>query len=158
MTSAGELSEGVVMLGEAAGLASTPEARQLIEHARAELQDPDVPASAKHDVALGEELLAVVLRDEHREGRVRLDAPQTIEADRLRARFGAWYELFPRSWGGLAGVQAQLPGSPSSGSTCSTCRRSTRSASPTARAPTTGSSRGRPIPARRMRSGRLRRP
>ncbi len=105
----GELSEGVVMLGAAAGQASTPEARQLIEHVRAQLQDPDVPASAKHDIALGEELLAVVLRDEHREGRVRLDAPQTIEADRLRARFGAWYELFPRSWGGLRAVEAQLP-------------------------------------------------
>ena len=28
----------------------------------------------------------------------------------MRARFGSWYELFPRSWGGLAGVQEQLPG------------------------------------------------
>jgi starch synthase (maltosyl-transferring) len=25
------------------------------------------------------------------------------------ARFGAWYELFPRSWGGFEGVRAQLP-------------------------------------------------
>ncbi|MDQ6729332.1 MAG: alpha-1,4-glucan--maltose-1-phosphate maltosyltransferase [Actinomycetota bacterium] len=105
----GELSEGVVMLGEALDQASTPEARQLIAHARAQLQDPDVPAGAKHDVALGEELLAVVLRDERHEGQVRLDTPQTIEAERLRARFGAWYELFPRSWGGLQAVQAQLP-------------------------------------------------
>ena len=32
-----------------------------------------------------------------------------IEVDRLRARFGAWYEMFPRSWGGLAGVRDQLP-------------------------------------------------
>ena len=35
--------------------------------------------------------------------------PLTIEVDRLRARFGSWYELFPRSWGGLRGVEAQLP-------------------------------------------------
>ena len=27
----------------------------------------------------------------------------------MRARFGAWYELFPRSWGGLEGVEEQLP-------------------------------------------------
>ena len=40
---------------------------------------------------------------------VTLDQPLTIEVDRLRARFGAWYELFPRSWGGLRGVEAQLP-------------------------------------------------
>ena len=29
--------------------------------------------------------------------------------ERLRARFGSWYELFPRSFGGFAGVAAQLP-------------------------------------------------
>ena len=32
-----------------------------------------------------------------------------IDVDRLRARFGAWYELFPRSWGGFRGVAAVLP-------------------------------------------------
>ena len=36
----------------------------------------------------------------------------TLEADveRERARFGAWYELFPRSWGGFTGVEKVLPG------------------------------------------------
>ena len=43
------------------------------------------------------------------EERVTLDEPQTVEVDRLRARFGAWYEMFPRSWGGLQGVERQLP-------------------------------------------------
>jgi starch synthase (maltosyl-transferring) len=33
----------------------------------------------------------------------------TILVDRERARFGAWYELFPRSWGGFAGVERVLP-------------------------------------------------
>ena len=32
-----------------------------------------------------------------------------VDADRVLARFGSWYELFPRSWGGFAGVRAQLP-------------------------------------------------
>jgi starch synthase (maltosyl-transferring) len=68
-----------------------------------------VPDSAKHDVALGEELAAAVEADHDRHGRVELDQPQVIEVDRLRARFGAWYEMFPRSWGGLRGVQRQLP-------------------------------------------------
>jgi starch synthase (maltosyl-transferring) len=27
----------------------------------------------------------------------------------VRARFGSWYELFPRSWGGFAGVEKVLP-------------------------------------------------
>jgi starch synthase (maltosyl-transferring) len=32
-----------------------------------------------------------------------------LEVDRELARFGAWYELFPRSWGGFAGVEELLP-------------------------------------------------
>ena len=44
-----------------------------------------------------------------RHGATALRTPLTIEVDRERARFGAWYELFPRSWGGFAGVQSQLP-------------------------------------------------
>ena len=32
-----------------------------------------------------------------------------VDVDRERARFGAWYELFPRSWGGFAGVERALP-------------------------------------------------
>ncbi len=35
--------------------------------------------------------------------------PLEVIVDRERARFGSWYELFPRSWGGFAGVEAQLP-------------------------------------------------
>jgi starch synthase (maltosyl-transferring) len=32
-----------------------------------------------------------------------------IQVDPVLARFGSWYELFPRSWGGLRGVREQLP-------------------------------------------------
>ena len=32
-----------------------------------------------------------------------------VDVDRVLARFGSWYELFPRSWGGFAGVRKQLP-------------------------------------------------
>jgi starch synthase (maltosyl-transferring) len=35
--------------------------------------------------------------------------PLELIVDRERARFGSWYELFPRSWGGFAGVEKQLP-------------------------------------------------
>ncbi len=105
----GELSEGVVLLRAAAGRARSAEARRLIEHAVAELGNEAVPDSAKHDIALGQELLNAVEAGHERHGLVRLDPPQTLEVDRLRARFGAWYEMFPRSWGGLAGVERQLP-------------------------------------------------
>jgi starch synthase (maltosyl-transferring) len=32
-----------------------------------------------------------------------------VDVDRVRARFGSWYELFPRSWGGFRGVTEVLP-------------------------------------------------
>jgi len=32
-----------------------------------------------------------------------------VEVERPRARAGAWYELFPRSWGGLSGVARIVP-------------------------------------------------
>jgi starch synthase (maltosyl-transferring) len=35
--------------------------------------------------------------------------PLAVLVDRERARFGAWFELFPRSWGGFAGVERVLP-------------------------------------------------
>jgi starch synthase (maltosyl-transferring) len=35
-------------------------------------------------------------------------ATYEVDVDRVLARFGSWYELFPRSWGGFKGVQAQL--------------------------------------------------
>src|SRR5262245_42369558 len=38
-----------------------------------------------------------------------LPKPLELDVDRERARFGAWYELFPRSWGGFRGVAAVLP-------------------------------------------------
>jgi starch synthase (maltosyl-transferring) len=43
-----------------------------------------------------------------RDGEVITDAFE-VDVDRVLARFGAWYELFPRSWGGFKGVAAVLP-------------------------------------------------
>jgi starch synthase (maltosyl-transferring) len=36
-------------------------------------------------------------------------ATYSVDADRELARFGSWYELFPRSWGGFAGARELLP-------------------------------------------------
>jgi starch synthase (maltosyl-transferring) len=106
---AGELSEGALLLRDA--LTRTPSAadRTLIEHALLTIEDPTLAEAAKHDVALGPELLEAVERTQERHGSVTLERPLAIEVDRLRARFSAWYELFPRSWGGLAGVEKRLP-------------------------------------------------
>jgi starch synthase (maltosyl-transferring) len=44
-----------------------------------------------------------------RHGLVSLPEPLRLDVERERARLGAWYELFPRSWGGFKGVERLLP-------------------------------------------------
>jgi starch synthase (maltosyl-transferring) len=106
---AGEMSEGIVLLRAAAQRGRAKRDRALIEHALLTLEDEAVPETAKHDIALGPELFSAVERCQERHGSATLAQPLVIEVDRVRARFGAWYELFPRSWGGLRGVERQLP-------------------------------------------------
>jgi starch synthase (maltosyl-transferring) len=105
----GEMSEGIVLLRAAAERAGSTAEEQLIEHALEALQDRSIPEAAKHDVALGPELFDAVERRQERHRSTTLQQPLRIEVDRERARYGAWYELFPRSWGGLKGVEQQLP-------------------------------------------------
>jgi len=58
------------------------------------------------DVTL-EDAVAAPAGDRH--GEVRSPLELGVDVDREVARFGAWYELFPRSWGGFAGVARVLP-------------------------------------------------
>jgi starch synthase (maltosyl-transferring) len=53
-----------------------------------------------------EEALAAPAGDRHGEAS---SEPLEVDVDRELGRFGAWYELFPRSWGGFAGVAKVLP-------------------------------------------------
>jgi starch synthase (maltosyl-transferring) len=106
---AGEISEGVLLLKTAASAATDKADKALIRHAIDTLADEDVPESAKHDIALGPELFDTVERIQPRHGAATLQQPIPLEVDRSRARFGSWYELFPRSWGGFRGVEQQLP-------------------------------------------------
>jgi starch synthase (maltosyl-transferring) len=53
-----------------------------------------------------ETALASTATDRHGTTRSELYA---VEVDRELGRFGAWYELFPRSFGGFAGVERVLP-------------------------------------------------
>ena len=71
------------------------------------------------ELSEGAALLGVAVADRRggprRRGRrpLRADRQPTetleIVADAERATFGSWYELFPRSWGGFAGVEKLLP-------------------------------------------------
>jgi starch synthase (maltosyl-transferring) len=53
-----------------------------------------------------EEGLAADAGDRHDEAR---SQTYEVDVDRVLARFGSWYELFPRSWGGFLGVTETLP-------------------------------------------------
>ena len=57
----------------------------------------------------GWHVAAPALGAKDRHGKASLDRPLEVDVDRERARFGAWYELFPRSWGGFAGVEKVRP-------------------------------------------------
>jgi starch synthase (maltosyl-transferring) len=106
---AGELSEGVVLLEAAAERAKAATDRRLIQHAIRTLNDADAPEEAKHDAALGPELAAAIDRYPDRTESAELAAPFALNVDRELARFGSWYELFPRSWGGFKGTAEAIP-------------------------------------------------
>jgi starch synthase (maltosyl-transferring) len=101
---AGELSEGVVLLEDAANRAEAGDDRATIERSLDSLK-----AGGSPDAALAPDLFDVVERTAERHGATRLPQTLAIEVDRVRARFSAWYELFPRSWGGLKAVEEQIP-------------------------------------------------
>jgi starch synthase (maltosyl-transferring) len=53
-----------------------------------------------------EQGLAATAGDRHGEA---CSETYEVDVDRVLARFSAWYELFPRSWGGFTGVAEMLP-------------------------------------------------
>jgi starch synthase (maltosyl-transferring) len=105
----GELSEGVVLLERVRERAKGEDDRAVLDRALAILRDAGAPEEARHEAALAPELFDVVERCDARHGATRLPKALPIEVDRVRARFSSWYELFPRSWGGLEGVRQQVP-------------------------------------------------
>ena len=106
---AGELSEGIVLLHDAARRAASHDDRAAIELAIQTLRGNGIPDGARYEAALDANLFEVVERTQERHGAVTLKQPLNLDVDRVRARFSSWYELFPRSWGGIRGVEQQLP-------------------------------------------------
>ena len=100
----GELSEGEVLLEQAAERAKGAD-RALVERALTGLRDE----GANPEIALDPELFAAIERHPDRSRATTMDRELHVDVDPVKARFGTWYELFPRSWGGLQGVTKQLP-------------------------------------------------
>jgi starch synthase (maltosyl-transferring) len=104
---ASELLEGVALLDELAGrLRGEP--RKSVQEALDALRS-EAPQKERVAAALAPELASALEAHPERREATSLPRPLEIDVDRERARFGAWYELFPRSWGSFKGVEAVLP-------------------------------------------------
>jgi starch synthase (maltosyl-transferring) len=102
-----EVIEGAELLRAARPTAALIDG-QRIDAALKLADDEAADLEAKLDAVLHPRLLEAVERNPERRDPV-TGPPLSVEVERERARFGAWYELFPRSWGGFDGVRAQLP-------------------------------------------------
>jgi starch synthase (maltosyl-transferring) len=105
----GELSEGGLLLSHAAERSKSQEDRATIEGALTVLNDETAEETRKLGAALAENVFEAVERQAERGDAVTLESPLPLEVDRVRGRYGSWYEMFPRSWGGLKGVEERLP-------------------------------------------------
>jgi starch synthase (maltosyl-transferring) len=96
-----ELSEGRALVQAAADRAGTDDRTRLYEQlarwAESRSQDDQL------QLALQETLAHLVRRSEPRVALTVYDRELIVIADRVRARYGAWYEMFPRSQGTVAG-------------------------------------------------------
>jgi starch synthase (maltosyl-transferring) len=104
---AGEVIEGAELLRAARPRADLIDG-QRIDAALKVAEDDAATLEARLDAVLHPRLLEAVERNPERRDFV-TGNPLSACVERERARFGAWYELFPRSWGGFDGVRAQLP-------------------------------------------------
>ncbi len=111
---ASELLEGAALVRRTAEGVRGEEGEWLREWAEAMCKDDD--RTANIEAALDPLLAAVMARHQERGGGVEFDRILRVRVDRQRARFGAWYELFPRSCaaepgrhGTFADVEKRLP-------------------------------------------------
>ena len=90
-----ELIEGAHAVERAAKRASGADKKQL----QALLEEIKVEGSSADQVAtaLSEDLLNLMERYPERQDLTRYDRVLPLQVDRVRARFAAWYEIFPRS-------------------------------------------------------------
>jgi starch synthase (maltosyl-transferring) len=91
-----DLLVGAALLEEAGSRAADADAKAL-RAAAAALRDDSAAVDARAALALDGELAALAARHPDRSGAGRYERELAVTVDRERARFGAWYEMFPRS-------------------------------------------------------------
>jgi len=101
---AGELAEGRLLIEAAAARAAPGDATELTAFA------VGLTAETWPQTVASDRLLDLMSRHADRSRETWLAPPRPLWVDRERAAFGAWYEVFPRSWGpaGRHGTLADL--------------------------------------------------
>lgn len=94
---AGELLEGAALVLEASRRASGADQKAL--HEAADALSSERPQKERIALALDEKLADRISRYPDRSRATRYDRILEVTVDRDRARYGAWYEMFPRSAG-----------------------------------------------------------
>jgi starch synthase (maltosyl-transferring) len=110
-----EIQEGIRLVAAAAQQA-TPEDRLTLEEAIVLLQDSGADAAAALAIVSDAAFSALMDRWGVRNQATVYDPPLAVQVNRVRARVGAWYEMFPRSQGTVPGkgatfreAEARLP-------------------------------------------------
>ncbi|MFO7652906.1 MAG: alpha-1,4-glucan--maltose-1-phosphate maltosyltransferase [Candidatus Krumholzibacteriia bacterium] len=104
---ASELEEGAHIVRDHAARAVGAD-RHWLEEAARELADLDTLQANRVARATGDDLASLMRRYPDRSRATRYAPLLWVDVNRVRARYGAWYEMFPRS--ALAGRQDDLPG------------------------------------------------
>lgn len=96
-----ELQEGAILLRAAADRARTAQAAETAAWLRgqADRLDGGAAVADRAQAALADRLAAIARAYPDRRLAVTYGRDLAVTVDRERARVGAWYEMFPRSWG-----------------------------------------------------------
>lgn len=104
-----DLQSGAVLIEAAAQRASALDAEKLLTWANELRAGESVTGCSLVQCALDRNLLQLAARYSERRFVAIYDRELQVVVERERARYGAWYELFPRSFGGLKSCAEQLP-------------------------------------------------
>ncbi|HYS52390.1 MAG TPA: alpha-1,4-glucan--maltose-1-phosphate maltosyltransferase [Thermoanaerobaculia bacterium] len=102
-----QLRIGAAMIRAAASRSKARD-RKRLEHYLATVEGDEEMSDKLHDMR-SDELLDLMWRNSDRANATRHECEYAIEVDRPKAAFSTWYELFPRSFGSLRNVEAELP-------------------------------------------------
>jgi len=94
-----ELLEGAAILADVRSRIPAGPDLQLVRKIQRLLEDAGGEMSARLAAALSEDLSDAIARHPDRSRATRFDRALEVLVERERARFGAWYEMFPRSAG-----------------------------------------------------------